>query len=73
MAQLTAITTFKHGHETYEEGQTYDVPDVLAGYFVANGWADADDPALMEVITGTPAHVALEVDNAVHESSTTDG
>lgn len=41
--QITATQTFLHGRDRYEDGETYDVPDHLAGYFVAVGWATSDD------------------------------
>lgn len=65
--KITATTTFLHGTDRFEDGQEYEVPDALGGYFVGNGWAKTDDAEIDVVLQ--PQNVTLQVDNAVHESS----
>lgn len=67
--EITANQTFLHGHDRYEEGETYDVPEGLATYFVMAGWADSDDLA-------APGHapseeVTLDVHSSTHDHGVT--
>lgn len=48
--KITAKTDFKHGRAHLRAGRTYDVPDVLGGYFVGVGWAN---PAPAEAVGDT--------------------
>lgn len=40
---ITVITKkgFLHGRMKFEEGKTYEVEDIYAGYFLGMGWAEA--------------------------------
>lgn len=62
--EITANQRFRHDRKTYEEGETYDVDDALGGYFVGNGWADAEG-----LTAGlAPASVDLQIDSVTHET-----
>ena len=65
--QITATQRFRHGYDTYEEGEEYDVDDNLAAYFVFNGWATSPD---VQVPGSEPADVTLEVDDAGQDQAT---
>jgi hypothetical protein len=66
--QITATQTFRHGYETYEEGETYDVLAELAGYFVGVGWATSPD--IESPGEPQPAETTLDVDDATHDQAT---
>lgn len=51
--EIIAKTLFKHGAETYQEGEKYTVEDGPGYYFVASGWAtDTATLASLEPLAG---------------------
>ena len=62
--QIIPNQPFLHEKVRYEPGQTYDVDEALAGYFVGNGWADAEG-----LTAGlAPASVDLQIDSVTHDT-----
>lgn len=37
--KIHVLTPFKHGYDSYAEGDQRTVPDADAAYFLAHGWA----------------------------------
>lgn len=56
--RIECTTTFLHGAERFESGDTRTVPDDLGAYFVAQGWAKG------EGAVAVPAEVSLDVQNS---------
>lgn len=63
MAKIRATTTFLDDRDRYEEGVEYDVEPAKAGYFVHNGWAEAD--GVVRGLGPAPQDVTLDIDSAV--------
>lgn len=72
---ILARTGFKHGRAAFQTGRFYDVPDVVAGYFVGVGWAEGADGTAADVIfvpleqlgADAPAPAKVAADGAVLE------
>lgn len=66
--QITPNQRFRHGQDTFEPGETYDVDPGVGTYFVMAGWASSPD------VTTEPApqpeHVTLDVHDADAASTT---
>jgi hypothetical protein len=66
MTTIIPNQTFKHGTETYEEGQSYEVSAEEAYYFKMCGWVGertepTGEPVTLEVHDSTTSHGAPEV------------
>jgi hypothetical protein len=64
MAKIVPNQVFLDGRDRFEPGQEYEVDDVKAYYFGANGWlVDTSAPAgeaTLEVDTASHGHEAQE-------------
>jgi hypothetical protein len=62
MPTIIPNQTFKHGAETYEEGESYEVSEGEAYYFQMSGWVgekpDSATHATLEVHDSTLGHEA---------------
>lgn len=46
---ITPNQNFKHGSESYEKGQSYEVPDEDGEYFTACGWVGEPNETGQEI------------------------
>lgn len=67
MVQITAATTFLHDRDRFEEGETFDVADGLAAYFVAAGWATTGD--VEGIVGAAPQDVTLDIEPGDHSTA----
>ena len=70
MARITATTTFLHGTDRFEDGTDHEVPDGVAAYFVANGWAESADVAVE--LGPAPQEVTLDIQSSSHDQAAAD-
>ena len=60
--RIIANQTFLHDVTRYKEGQSYDVSDMLAGYFIGNGWASVSEGSTPKT-KAKAAEVAIQPEN----------
>lgn len=68
--RITCTTTFLHGRDRYEQGDTRTVSDEDGAYFISNGWAaeGGSDP-----VPAAAGDVTLAIHDAAHDQEAKHG